>query len=189
MGRTWRYDRYTYALVLAILLTVVSVGRSSRMLLGVGRTNITDDSTDTLHRRPDIANPPPRVFVDGGESDAAVGPGTLVKTPSKDGDPPIKKAGETDATPWLWENAGGKFGLSSNWHEAVLVSDGGEGEATMRGGQCMTAEKQEQVRGILERRGRIPLDEKVRQGFAVYGGMFWCGLLLWDGIFWGGGGG
>lgn len=146
------------------MLTVMSVSHSSRMLLDVGCANCTDDSVDPLHRRPEIANAPPRVVRvgDGGGGVATIPPNANATTPSKYGEPmTTKKAGETDPTPWVWDNAGGKFGLSSNWREAVLATGGGEREATMRGEKCMTAEKQEQVQKILERRSRTSLDGKV----------------------------
>lgn len=162
-GRKWPYERYTLALVLAILLTVMSVSHSFRLLLEVGCTNCTDDSVDPLHRRPDIVNPPPRVVNAGdGEGDIAAAPPNA-HVPSQDGEPAaIKKARDTDPTPWVWDNAGGKFGLSSDWREAVSASGRGGGEATMRGEKCMAAEKQEQVREVLGRRSRTSLDGKVR---------------------------
>lgn len=79
---------------------------------------------------------------------------------------------------WAWENAGGKFGLSADWRVAVVLpgdrgdvgspsrignsstkSFEGYGErdiSGIRGKACLTQEKQEEVRQILDRRKNRP---------------------------------
>lgn len=70
--------------------------------------------------------------------------------------------------PWVWANAGGEFGLSGDWREALLVPGKEEGNVngTLRGESCMSEDKQEQVRLILGRRKKTPTSERVST--AVY---------------------
>lgn len=59
-----------------------------------------------------------------------------------------------------WKGAGGEFGLSADWREALSVpggggggGEGGGGEGLRGGDACLTEEKQAEVREILEKRG------------------------------------
>ena len=56
-----------------------------------------------------------------------------------------------------WRGAGGLFGLSADWREAILSPDQGAGGASgrhmsLRGEACMTEEKRAEVQAILEKR-------------------------------------
>ena len=66
-----------------------------------------------------------------------------------------------DGTPWLWVNAGGRYGLSCDWREAVSTPGANGGPATIRAEECAAEEKQELVREILDRRRRAPPDGRV----------------------------
>lgn len=61
-------------------------------------------------------------------------------------------------TSWVWENAGGEFGLSADWQKAILVPGSGDG---IRGDRCLNSEHQDEVRKILARRDSTPPTEKV----------------------------
>jgi len=50
-----------------------------------------------------------------------------------------------------WKGAGGEFGLQADWRQALLASDGFGGQS-LRGGACLTDEKQANVRHILRKR-------------------------------------
>jgi len=50
-----------------------------------------------------------------------------------------------------WKGAGGEFGLGGDWRQALSRSDGYGGQS-LRGEACLTAEKQAEVREILEKR-------------------------------------
>jgi len=50
-----------------------------------------------------------------------------------------------------WKGAGGEFGLSADWRQALLRDDGSGGQS-LRGEACLTDEKQAQVRDILQKR-------------------------------------
>ena len=56
-----------------------------------------------------------------------------------------------------------KFGLSSDWREAILIPGRGHEDmgATMRGEHCMEDANQEEVRKILRRRNSTPAFSKV----------------------------
>lgn len=66
-----------------------------------------------------------------------------------------------------WEGAGGEYGLSAEWREAISIRDGeGEGggggiNTSLRGEACMAEESQAGVQEILERRRTIPPTKKV----------------------------
>lgn len=72
---------------------------------------------------------------------------------------------------WEWENAGGKFGLSGDWREAISIpTDRSEGRnavvvdagASLRGDGCMAKAKQAEVWDVLaKRRTNTPSDPKV----------------------------
>ena len=58
-------------------------------------------------------------------------------------------------------NAGGRYGLSSDWREAVSTTGANGGPATIRAEECAAEGKQELVREILDRRRRAPPDGRV----------------------------
>lgn len=55
-----------------------------------------------------------------------------------------------------WKGAGGEFGMSADWPEAISMPDGeghdGGGRTSLRGEACMTQDKQAEVRATLEKR-------------------------------------
>eukprot|EP00752_Nemacystus_decipiens_P006248 g5635.t1 len=56
-----------------------------------------------------------------------------------------------------WKGAGGMFGLSADWREAILLPDLGAGgvsgrHMSLRGEECMSEEKVAEVQAILEKR-------------------------------------
>ena len=58
--------------------------------------------------------------------------------------------------------AGGEFGLSAQWREAIAIPAMGSNRSEIRGGRCQTEEMMERVRIILERRRKTPADSRVR---------------------------
>ncbi|CAN0164374.1 unnamed protein product [Scytosiphon promiscuus] len=68
-----------------------------------------------------------------------------------------------------WKGAGGEFGLSADWREALSMPDGdgggdhglGADGGSLRGAACMTDEKRAEVGRILEKRGRTAATNKV----------------------------
>lgn len=88
-----------------------------------------------------------------------------------------------EGNPSDWKGAGGEFGLSADWREAISVADEGQGEGggggphmSLRGEGCMTEEKRAEVWSILEKRRTAPSTKNVRVFFFFFLGF----LLLWS---------
>eukprot|EP00903_Cladosiphon_okamuranus_P007790 g7539.t1 len=66
----------------------------------------------------------------------------------------------------LWKGAGGVFGLSADWQEAISLPDQGEvgpeaRHMSLRGEACMTEEKRFEVQAILDKRRTAPSTKNV----------------------------
>ncbi|CAN0160707.1 unnamed protein product [Ascophyllum nodosum] len=135
------WSRYALGLVLALATGAFIPGNNGSEL-----------DTHARHRRPEIKHPPPRI-------DPALEVGqnhTGALQPGSEG-----VGSNPDGTPWLWVNAGGRYGLSCDWREAVSTPGANGGPATIRAEECAAEEKQELVREILDRRRRAPPDGRV----------------------------
>lgn len=127
-----------------------------------------EEEEEDKHKQSSESGTHPNLSIGGGaqEEDREKSPDTPMISRLKSG------AFSTMHDSLEWKGAGGEFGLSADWREAISMPDGkgeGEGEAggggsiaSLRGKACMTEEKRAEVQAILNKRRATPSTNKVR---------------------------